>query len=219
MDGGNNGSSACEKVFRTHRICLIKPVAVGLLCSGLILGASMLIGLKRAPWLPVVGIVPLIPIGWRFLAWRANRYVFRNGRLVHEWGILRHNERALNYSFAHWTFKQSIWDKLLDRGNVELGLGANPDKLERIGRFREFKSILTSGQSPASAQPVFHLTQVVFISPEGESIAWSTPRPSPLKRERRVLDYDGGGYDNRGDPSTNRRPFECHWSFRTPRRP
>lgn len=135
-----------ELVFRQHWSVLVKPVVVSLLCSGLIFGALMLIGLDQAPWLLGASIVPLIPIGWRFLAWYANRYVFRDGRLVHEWGIFSRSELALDYSFSYLTFGQSSWDKLLDCGNVELGLGASRAKLERIGRFREFKSILTNGQ-------------------------------------------------------------------------
>jgi len=182
-------------VFRTHWIFLAKRLAA---CAPFLALSIGFIALAR-PRFGLLWLLPLAPMGaivWMYADWRQRVFVFHGGRLYLPVGILHLHQRVLNFSFAQWTLIQSLLGKLLDYGDVEIGMGANPDRLECIARFAAFVEALdTLRQQQAAAQQAtpsqVQRQAVVFmtITPEDGAAAPATRRPARTNSD--VL-WDGG---------------------------
>jgi len=189
-------------VFRTHWIFLIKRLAA---CAPFLALSIGFIALAR-PRFGLLWLLPLIPMGavaWVYADWRQRVFVFHGGRLYKPVGILHLHQRVLNFSFVQWTLIQSLLGKLLDYGDVEIGMGANPDRLECVGRFAAFVEALDvlRKQQAASqpATPPQWQQQTVVIMPGAPGGDAAAPAARHLAHAGKDVLWDGG-YIYEGTP-------------------
>jgi hypothetical protein len=125
---------------------------------------------------------PLLAIVWIIVDWRQRVFVFHGGRLYVPEGLLHLHQRVLNFPFQNWILNQSLPGKLLDYGDVEIGMGANPERLECVGRFKNFieaLDILRQQQAAQQAPPTQWQQQAVvfmFPRPPGDGAIPPAPR-------------------------------------------
>jgi hypothetical protein len=190
-------------VFRTHWIFLIKRLAA---CVPFLVLSIGFVALVRPCFRPLwlLPLIPLIAIAWIVVDWRRRIFVFHGGRLYKPMGFLHLSQNVLNFSFAQWTLVQSFLGKLLDYGDVEIGMGNNPDRLKCIARFAAFVEALDvlrrqQGTSQQSTPPQVQQQAVVFmtVTPEEDGAASPIAR-RPARTDRDVL-WDGD-YIYKGTP-------------------
>ena len=182
-------------VFRTHWIFLVKRLAA---CAPfLALTIAFVVLVRPHQWtLWLLPFAPLLAIVRIIIDWRQRVFVFHGGRLYVPAGPLHLQQRVLNFPFQNWTLVQSFLGKLLDYGDVEIGMGANPDRLECIGRFEAFVEaldVLRQQQAAQQSPPIQWQQQaVVFMStmPPGNGAAPPATR-HPTHVQTDLLE-DGG---------------------------
>lgn len=128
-------------IFRTNWIFLVPRLAT---CAPLLVLTIAFVALVRPHQWPLwlLPLAPLLAIAWIVVDWWQRVFVFHRGRLYASTSLLHLQQRVLNFSFQNWTLVQPFLGKLLDYGDVEIGMGANPDRLECIGRFEAFVEAL-----------------------------------------------------------------------------
>ncbi len=178
-------------VFRTHWIFLVKRLAMWVPLLALSIGFVALLRPGGVFWpLRLLPLIPLSAIVWNFADWRQRIFVFYKGRLYRPDGILHLRQRVLNFPFSNWTFIQSFLGRLLDYGDVEIGMGANPDRLECIGRFAAFIEALdvlrqqqAAGNQPRPSQVQQRAVVFMTIPPEGKATVPGARHPARAQGE------------------------------------
>jgi len=187
-------------VFRTHWIFLVRRLAACV--PFLALTAAFVVLIRPHQWpLRLLPLAPLPAIAWIVVDWRQRVFVFHGGRLYVPEGLLNLRQRVFNFSFAQWTLVQPFLGKLLDCGDVEIGMGANPDRLECVGRFEAFVEaldVLRQQQTAQQTPPPQLQQQAVVFTPAAPGDGTSPATRRPARADRDVL-WDGG-YVYQGAP-------------------
>lgn len=189
-------------VFRTHWIFLVQRLAA---CASLLaLTIAFVVLVRPHQWLlRLLPLAPLLAIAWIIVDWRQRVFVFHGGRLYVPTGLLHLRQRVFNFSFAQWTLVQSFLGKLLDYGDVEIGMGADSDRLECVGRFAAFVEALDvlrqQQQAAQQAQPSLLQQQAVVFTSTLSGDGAAPPAPWRSARTEKGLLWDGG-YTYKGIP-------------------
>ena len=180
-------------VFRTHWTFLARRMAACVPFLALTMAFVVLV--KPHQWiLWLLPLVPLLAIARTVIDWRQRVFVFHGGRLYVPAGPLHLQQRVLNFPFQNWTFVQPFLGKLLNYGDVEIGMGANPDRLECVGRFEAFVEALDVLRQQQTAQPTppsMLQQQAVVFTPAAPGDGTSPATRRPARADRDVL-WDGG---------------------------
>lgn len=189
-------------VFRTHWIFLVPRLAA--YTPFFVLTTAFVVLVKPHQWiLWLLPLVPLFAIACAVIAWRQRVFVFHGGRLYVPAGPLHLQQRVLNFPFQNWTLDQSFLGKLLDYGDVEIGMGANPDRLECVGRFEAFVEaldVLRQQQAAQQSPPTQWQQQaVVFMFPRPPGGGAAPPAPRRPTHMQMDLPEDKG-YMYQGTP-------------------
>lgn len=136
---------ASEKILYTERHHWIFPIAHMLrwiLFAAVVVGLIILFSYlfpdaDFVRWFYFVLIIPVIRIGWGFLAWRMNVYVLTNRRVVEITGVL--SKKVSDSSLEKLTdvvLTQSLLGRMLAYGDIEILTGAAAAGINRLKQIK-----------------------------------------------------------------------------------
>jgi hypothetical protein len=135
-----------KRRYRRHWWFLRDKILVGLLGLAIVVGACWVIGLSYAPWLPVLG---LLPLGWlicHVVRWHTEYLQFEHNRLVFHRRPFDAGE-YINYNFADWQFNRNLWAKMWNYGTLKIG---SHHTFENFWPFRQLVQALRMSLAPAA---------------------------------------------------------------------